>query len=71
VVQKGEVYRYHPGIQRNFISRWLELTSHGIKYYENEYKAEFCKNSPSIALVSVPIEAITCAIPLKSDTFEI
>ena len=71
MIQKGEVYRYHPGIQRDFIQRWLELTSHGVRYYESEYRAECCRKSPSIALVSVPIEAVDLAVPLHPHTFEV
>ena len=61
VLCEGEVMRFKPGIQKDFISRWLQLTPISLQYYENRTKV--FRASPEDhyfcgPLMSVPIDAI-------------
>ena len=36
VFHEGELYRFKPGIENNFISRWVQVTSRAFKYYRSQ-----------------------------------
>ena len=44
VLCEGEIMRYKPGIQKDFVSRWLQLTPISLQYFENRTKV--FKSSP-------------------------
>ena len=33
VITEGELLRFHPGIQEDFVARWVQLTSWSVRYY--------------------------------------
>ena len=39
IVFSGELYRFKPGISNNFISRWVEVSTHAFRYFKNYYSA--------------------------------
>lgn len=71
VIQECEMHRYRPGIQKDFIPRWIQLTSKNFRCFENEYRASMCKKNPCRALQSIPIKAIRKAKEIEKGTFEI
>ncbi|CDW87864.1 UNKNOWN [Stylonychia lemnae] len=54
IVQQGEIYRFKPGIENNFISRWVQVSNNAFRYFRNQYQS-FGLNKP---IVSIPIRAI-------------
>lgn len=66
--------RFKPGIQKDFISRWLQLTPISLQYYENRTKV--FRASPEDhyycgPLMSVPIDAIEIVKVPEPGTYEI
>jgi tRNA A37 N6-isopentenylltransferase MiaA len=47
---EGEMMKFKPGIERNFISRWIQLSTRSFRYYKNHYH--------SICYLTRPISAI-------------
>ena len=54
IVFHGELYRFKPGIQNNFISRYVEVSTHAFRYFKSSYAAK----GGSKAIVSIPNAAI-------------
>lgn len=50
IILEGEMYKFKPGIEKNFISRWLQLSTRSFRYYKNHYH--------SICYLTRPISAI-------------
>ena len=71
VIYQGEMYKFHPGIQRDFIPRWVVLTTHSLKYFENEYRARKSLAGIGNPIMTVPIEAIKKVESIGDDQFEI
>lgn len=42
VVGQGELLRFRPGIEKDFIPRWVQLTRKSLRYFENRLRAESC-----------------------------
>jgi hypothetical protein len=59
IVFAGEVYRFKPGSQNNFISRWFQISTHAFRYFKNYY----CSHGTSKPLVAVPNGAIMKIVP--------
>jgi hypothetical protein len=34
---EGELSKFKPGIEKNFITRWLQLSTRSFRYYKNHY----------------------------------
>jgi len=62
VFHEGELYRFKPGIENNFISRWVQVTSRAFKYYRSQIQSFAGLNRP---IVSIPKNAIESIRPLK------
>ena len=66
--------RFKPGIQKDFVPRWLQLTPISLQYFENRTKVfrasanDQYQNGP---LMSVPIDAIEMACIPDSRSYEI
>jgi len=55
IIIEGEVDKFKPGIEKNFIPRWLQLSSRSFRYYKNHYQSVCYLNRPISAL---PLNAI-------------
>ena len=68
IICQGEVMRFKPGIQSDFVSRWLQMTNKSIRYYENDLNSSSVQTSQNYAkgpLVCIPIDAIESVKLLK------
>ena len=54
IVFQGELFRFKPGIQNNFISRYVEVSTHAFRYFKSSYAAK----SGGKAIVAIPNAAI-------------
>ena len=63
MIQEGELVKFKPGIEKNFIPRWLQLTTRAFRYYTNHYN--------SICYLTRPISALPLLAIEKVQTFEI
>lgn len=68
---EGQIYRFKPGIQYDFVSRWLQLSMESLKYFENEQRAVFCDRNQENPLEEIPTYKISSVKVLQSDHFEI
>lgn len=59
IVFQGELYRFKPGIQHNFITRWVQVSAHAFRYFKNFYTAQ----GSSKPIVAVPNQAIIKIVP--------
>jgi hypothetical protein len=41
-LKQGWIFRFNPGIQVDFVSRWIQLDWESLKYYENKNHAIQC-----------------------------
>ena len=71
IIHENEILRFSPGIQKDFVSRWVQLTSQSFRYFENQYKAQNCQINIHGPLISVPIESIKQAVKINPKTFEL
>lgn len=62
IVFSGEIYRFKPGIQNNFIPRWFQISTHAFRYFKNYYSS----HGTSKPLVAVPNAAILKIVPFTS-----
>lgn len=58
IIKEGELYRYKPGIDRVYISRWCQLTTKVFRVYKNQMAAKGFKNKPIIAIPLYVIENV-------------
>lgn len=58
----GELYRFKPGIQNNFISRWFEISTHAFRYFKNYYSS----HGTSKPLVAIPNAAVIKIVPFTN-----
>ena len=38
IIVEGEILRFKPGIQKDFVPRWVQLTNKCFRYFENKNK---------------------------------
>jgi hypothetical protein len=50
ILLEGELMKFKPGIEKNFISRWIQLSTRSLRYYKNHYH--------SICYLTRPISAV-------------
>ena len=50
ILMEGDMLKFKPGIEKNFISRWIQLSTKSFRYYKNHYH--------SICYLTRPISAI-------------
>lgn len=36
ILFEGEVFRFKPGVEINFISRWVQVSNRAFRYFRNE-----------------------------------
>lgn len=39
IVFEEELAKFKPGIESNFLNRWIQLTSHSLRYYKSHYQS--------------------------------
>lgn len=39
VLLQGPLYRFKPGIENNFISRWVQISGRAFRYFRNQYQS--------------------------------
>jgi hypothetical protein len=37
ILEQGDIYRFKPGIENNFISRWVQVSKNAFRYFRNQY----------------------------------
>ena len=62
IVFQGELYRFKPGLQNNFISRYLQVSKHAFRYFKSSLTAR----GGGKAIVSVPNAAIVKILRFNS-----
>jgi hypothetical protein len=55
VLFEGSVLKFKPGLSQLYVSRWLQLTTHELRYYKNQLAANCWLTKP---LYSVPLLAV-------------
>jgi hypothetical protein len=50
VVMEAELLKFKPGFEKNFIDRWIQLSTRSLRYYKNHYH--------SICYLTRPISAV-------------
>jgi len=55
---EGEIYRFRPGISRNFVPRWFQVSSNAIRYFKNFLMARTA-NKPLLAIPESAILGVT------------
>lgn len=50
ILEEGELLKFKPGFEKNFIQRWLQLSTRSLRYYKNHYH--------SICYLTKPIAAL-------------
>jgi hypothetical protein len=55
VLFEGVVLKFKPGLSQLYVSRWLQLTTHELRYYKNQLAANCWLTKP---LYSVPLRAV-------------
>ena len=68
MVFEGEVYRFKPGIQNNFIQRWFQVSTHAFRYFKNFYTAHN-SNRPLVAIPNVAIRKINPFSDINKEAF--
>ena len=63
IIREGEIVKFKPGIEKNFISRWIQLSTRSFRYYKNHYH--------SICYLTRPISAIPLNAIDKVQNFSI
>eukprot|EP00347_Sterkiella_histriomuscorum_P022149 403331507 len=68
VLSQGEIYRFKPGYESNFIPRWIQISQRAFRYFKNQYATfgGMCK-----PIVSFPKQAIedVCITQVNADEF--
>ncbi len=54
LIFEGDIYRFKPGIQNNFIKRWFQVSTHAFRYF----KSYFSSHGASKPLLAIPNSAI-------------
>lgn len=54
-LSEGELHRFKPGMESNFISRWFQLSTRSLRYYKNQIHAITYLTRP---IASIPLQAI-------------
>ena len=63
VLYEGELCKFKPGMEKNFITRWLQLSTRSFRYYKNHYH--------SVCYLTRPISAIPLNAILKVQKYQI
>ena len=61
-MSEGELHRFKPGMEFNFIPRWLQLSTRSLRYYKNQIHAVTFLTRP---IVSIPLQAIHSVRPYQ------
>ena len=48
LVCQGKLLRFRPGIEKDFVPRWVQLTRKDFRYFENSLRAENCLNAENL-----------------------
>lgn len=67
VTLEGELYRFKPGIENNFISRWVQVSGRAFRYFRNNYQS-LGLSRPIVAFPKKAIEDI-CKIDIEKESF--
>lgn len=64
---QGELHRFKPGIENNFISRWVQISGRAFRYFRNQYQSL----GLNVPIVSFPKRAIedVCEISINQEAF--
>jgi hypothetical protein len=68
IVFQGELYRFKPGIQNNFISRWVQTSKHAFRYFKNFYTSQG-NSKPLVAIPNAAILKITPFTDFNKESF--
>lgn len=55
VMFEGELSKFKPGIEKNFITRWLQVSTRSFRYYKNHYHSVCYLTRP---ISAIPLNAI-------------
>ena len=55
VLWEGQLVKFKPGIEKNFIDRWLQISSRSFRYYKNQYHSVCYLTRP---IAAIPLNAI-------------
>ena len=67
ILLEGEIVKFKPGIERNFISRWVQLSTRSFRYYKNHYHSICYLTRPIAALPLHAIQAVRPFVIENSD----
>ena len=58
ILVEGDLVKFKPGIESNFIHRWLQLSTRSFRYYKNHYHSICYLTRPISALPLVAVEKV-------------
>jgi hypothetical protein len=67
ILLEGEILKFKPGIEKNFISRWIQLSTRSFRYYKNHYHSICYLTRP---ISAIPLYAIQKINPYNIDNNE-
>ena len=68
IVCHGRVMRFKPGLQNDFVPRWLQMTADSVKYFDRDIRKAKSYRAP---LTSVPLTAIKRVSKVNYKQFEL
>ncbi len=68
ILFEGEVYRFKPGIQSNFITRWFQYSAHAFRYFKNHLAAAG-KSKPLVAIPNAAIRKVCPFTDINREAF--
>lgn len=63
ILLEGDLQKFKPGFEKNFIARWIQLSTRSFRYYKNHYH--------SICYLTRPISAIPLYAIAEVNEYEI
>jgi hypothetical protein len=55
---EGELFRFKPGMEINFISRWVQISGRAFRYYRNQIQSFAGLSRPIVSIPKMAIESI-------------
>ena len=64
ILCEGDLSKFKPGMETNFITRWLQLSTRSFRYYKNHYHSVCFLTKP---ISAIPLNAIEKIIKYNID----
>ena len=58
ILCEGDLFRFKPGMENNFISRWVQISGRAFRYYRNQIQSFAGLSRPIVSIPKLAIESI-------------